>query len=34
MFAFALMVKDSNNKTAATVQSTNINPVAIYECAK
>ena len=34
MFAFALMVKDSNNKTTATVQSTNNNPVAIFECAK
>ena len=34
MFAFALMVKDSNNKTTATVQSTKNNPVAISECAK
>ena len=34
MFAFALIFKDSNNKTTATVQSTNNNPVATYDCAK
>ena len=34
MFAFALMVKDSHNKTIATVQSTKNNPVATYDCAK
>ena len=34
MFAFALMVIDSHNKTTATVQSTKSNPVAIYEYAK
>ena len=30
---FSLVI-DSHNKTTAIVQSTKINPVAIYECAK
>ena len=34
LFAFALMVIDSHNKTTATVQSTKNNPLSIYECAK
>ena len=32
-FWFSLVI-DSHNKTAAIIQSTKNNPVAIYECAK